>query len=196
MRIRLPSPSGRLSRGLWRTPETIRADAVSPFASIGRHHGSCEQGCKRNKANHGSALIVRERAFVAVQAWLLKGGEPARALNDWMRLQWRFWVPSRKAQGEAIGRLVAFDHRSGFLVQKTEIFCVRMRPTGPEPMSFRDLTTPHPWRLERTHSVMVLRASGQNHNFRGAEKSRVWLRCRYSVARWRNGSDQGFYYRT
>jgi hypothetical protein len=32
-------------------------------------------------------------------------------------------------------------------------------------------------------------------NFRGAEKSRVWLGGRYSVARWRNGSSQGFHYR-
>jgi hypothetical protein len=33
-------------------------------------------------------------------------------------------------------------------------------------------------------------------NFRGAEKSRIWLGCRYSVARWRNGSSQRFYYGT
>ena len=32
-------------------------------------------------------------------------------------------------------------------------------------------------------------------NFRGAEKSRVWLGGRYSMARWRNGSSQGFHYR-
>jgi hypothetical protein len=30
-------------------------------------------------------------------------------------------------------------------------------------------------------------------NFRGAEKSRVWLGGRYSMARWRNGSSQGFH---
>jgi len=33
-------------------------------------------------------------------------------------------------------------------------------------------------------------------NFRGAEKSRVWLGCRYFMARWRNGSSQGFRHRT
>jgi hypothetical protein len=33
-------------------------------------------------------------------------------------------------------------------------------------------------------------------NFRGAEESRVWLGGRYSVARWRNGSNQGLYYGT
>jgi hypothetical protein len=32
-------------------------------------------------------------------------------------------------------------------------------------------------------------------NFRGAEKSRVWLGGRYSMARRRNGSSQGFHYR-
>ena len=32
-------------------------------------------------------------------------------------------------------------------------------------------------------------------NFRGAEKSRVWLGCGYFVARWRNGSNQGFHHR-
>jgi hypothetical protein len=32
-------------------------------------------------------------------------------------------------------------------------------------------------------------------NFRGTEKSRVWLGRRYFMARWRNGSSQGFHYR-
>ena len=32
-------------------------------------------------------------------------------------------------------------------------------------------------------------------NFRAAEKSRIWLGGRYSMARWRNGSSQGFHYR-
>src|SRR5258708_13872195 len=41
-------------------------------------------------------------------------------------------------------------------------YCVRTRTTGPEPMTSRDLTTPHPRGLERTHSLMVLSASGQN----------------------------------
>jgi hypothetical protein len=31
-------------------------------------------------------------------------------------------------------------------------------------------------------------------NFHGSEKSRIWLGGRYSVARWRNGSNQGLYY--
>jgi hypothetical protein len=30
-------------------------------------------------------------------------------------------------------------------------------------------------------------------NFRGAEKSRIWLGGRYSMARWRNGSHQGLH---
>src|SRR3954452_2365062 len=33
-------------------------------------------------------------------------------------------------------------------------------------------------------------------NLRSAEKSWAWLGDRYSVARWRNGSNQGFYYGT
>jgi hypothetical protein len=41
-------------------------------------------------------------------------------------------------------RLLAFDRRSGFFVLKNWNFCVRMRPTGPAPMSPKDLTTSHP----------------------------------------------------
>jgi hypothetical protein len=32
-------------------------------------------------------------------------------------------------------------------------------------------------------------------NFHGSEKSRIWVGGRYSVARWRNGSNQGLHYR-
>ena len=42
------------------------------------------------------------------------------------------------------------------------------------------------------YSTDVRRAT----SFRGAEKTRIWLGDRYSMARWRNGSDQGFYYGT
>ena len=40
------------------------------------------------------------------------------------------------------------------------------------------------------HSTNVRAAT----NFPGSEKSRNWLGDRYSMGRWRNGSNQGFYY--
>ena len=58
-----------------------------------------------------------------------------------------------------IGRLVAFDHRSGsFVFLKPEF--LRVNEDGPQARPTRDLTTPRG--LERTHSLMVIGASGHN----------------------------------
>ena len=119
---------------------------------------------------------------------------------------------SRLVVGEEFLRSVAGLGRCGLLRRRHEAMqgspVRRRQSAGNKTVGKSGLTSDLP-RVVVGLIPDYVRKAGLNHvstgacssdvraatNFRGAEKSRVWLGGRYSMARWRNGSSQGFHYR-